>query len=93
MKKKTQNSTLSANQESRTRRAAASAVLNVALLVFGLLAIVPFVWMVLSAFKSNVEINALNQTFFPLVPTLENFQNVLQKFDFSSVSCRKYILK
>ena len=58
-------------------------MLNVALLVFGLLAIVPFVWMVLSAFKSNVEINALNQTFFPLAPTLENFQNVLQKFDFS----------
>lgn len=83
MKNKTLNPTLSANTESRNKRVAASTVLNIVLLVFGLLAVVPFVWMVLSAFKSNVEINALHQTFFPLAPTLENFRNVLQKFEFA----------
>lgn len=83
MKKNKINADLSINRTSRLKRSASSALLNIVLLVFGLLAVVPFVWMVLSAFKSNAEIKALQQTFLPLAPTLDNFRNVLQKFDFS----------
>ena len=83
MKNKNQNAALAANIESRNKRAAASAVLNIALLVFGLLSVVPFVWMIMSAFKSNAEILALSQSFIPLKPTMDNFRNVIQKFDFA----------
>ena len=39
--------------------------LFVVLLFVGILTVVPFVWMVLSSFKTNAEISALNQTLLP----------------------------
>lgn len=46
------------------------------------LAFLPFLWMILSAFKSTGEIERLPPTFFPENPTLENFQDVFTLLDF-----------
>jgi ABC-type glycerol-3-phosphate transport system permease component len=65
-----------------TRRRLQTYTLHVGLLAVGLVTIFPFVWMVLSAFKSNAEINSLDQTFFPQTWTFENFVSMQEKFDF-----------
>ena len=43
----------------------------------------PFIWMVISSFKTPVEILAIPPTFFPKEPTLENYQVLWEKFDFA----------
>lgn len=65
-----------------TKRRLQTCTLHVGLLAVGLVTIFPFVWMVLSAFKSNAEINSLDQTFFPQTWTFENFVSMQEKFDF-----------
>ncbi|WP_426298180.1 carbohydrate ABC transporter permease [Arthrobacter sp. R-11] len=60
----------------------ASVILTAVLAILGLVTVFPFVWMVLSAFKSNEEINAPEQTFLPISWTLENFSSIEDKFDF-----------
>ena len=61
-------------------------VMNIALFVVllfvGILTVVPFVWMVLSSFKTNAEISALNQTLLPLEFTLENYTSLQSNFNF-----------
>ncbi|WP_066583805.1 carbohydrate ABC transporter permease [Cellulomonas timonensis] len=71
---------------------AQSILLNVALLVVGLLTVFPFVWMVLSAFKSNAEINSLDQTFFPREWTFDNFISMQQNFDFARLMANSVVL-
>ena len=61
---------------------ASSAALNIVLIVCSILTVLPFIWMLCSSFKTNIEINALSQTFLPLNPTVQNYEDVLQKFDF-----------
>jgi multiple sugar transport system permease protein len=50
--------------------------------VGGLLMVIPFVWMVISSFKSAAEILSLPPTFFPKNPTLENYREILTKHSF-----------
>lgn len=57
-------------------------VLFVVLCFAGIITVLPFVWMVLSSFKTNGEIEALNQTLIPLKPTLDNYLNLQSNFDF-----------
>lgn len=57
-------------------------VMFVGLLLVGALVVFPFVWMVLSAFKTNAEINALDQTLLPQHWTLENFTGIQERFAF-----------
>jgi multiple sugar transport system permease protein/raffinose/stachyose/melibiose transport system permease protein len=57
-------------------------VLHVGLLAGAAVTIFPFVWMVLSAFKTNAEIKALHQTLLPQRWTFENFLKVQENFDF-----------
>lgn len=59
-----------------------SVILHVVLVVVGIVTVFPFAWMVLSAFKTNSEIAALDQSFFPKEWTLQNFVNMQQNFDF-----------
>ena len=40
----------------------------------------PFVWMVLSSFKSSPELHAFPPTLFPVQPTLENYTTLLAKY-------------
>ncbi len=49
----------------------------VILIPLSLLALVPFVWMILGAFKTGAEIRQIPPTFFPKQFTLENFRTVL----------------
>ena len=59
-----------------------SVVLNAILLFFCLLAVLPFIWMFCSSFKSNAEISSLAQTLFPQHFSVQNYADVLNKFDF-----------
>lgn len=58
-------------------------------LVYALLFIVafcmlfPFVWMILSSFKTPVEILRMPPTIFPEEPTVENYQILWKKFNFA----------
>lgn len=57
-------------------------LLNAALLVCSLITILPFLWMLASSLKTNPEISALHSTFLPQTPTLQNYQNALEKMNF-----------
>ncbi len=61
----------------------ASAIVVVLLAVGGLSMVLPFVWMVLSAFKPTAEIIRTVPSFFPEHPTLDNFRTVLTRYTFS----------
>lgn len=65
-----------------TKKKTASAALNLILLLFSLATILPFLWMLSSSFKTNVEISALEQHFLPQAPTGQNYLNALQKMNF-----------
>lgn len=47
-----------------------------------LVAVIPFLWMLLSSFKSNVEISAAHPSFWPAAFTLENYRVVFTRFNF-----------
>jgi len=51
------------------------------LIPLSLVALVPFVWMVLGSFKSGREIRKIPPTFFPQEFTLENYKRVLNDED------------
>jgi len=48
---------------------------------FGTVMLVPFLWMILSSFKSNSEIMATVQTLAPVQWTIENYQTLASKFN------------
>lgn len=54
-------------------------------LTLGLAAMVmPFVWMLLGAFKTNAEIRQHPTTFWPIDPTLDNFAQLFGRLDFAA---------
>lgn len=59
-----------------------SLVLNIFLLVLALITIIPFIWMLVSAFAPNSEIVKIGGGLFPTPSTLANFTGVQEKFDF-----------
>ena len=59
-----------------------SVLVHLALLAVGVVTVFPFVWMLLSAFKPNREIRALDQTLLPREWTFENFLSIQDHFDF-----------
>lgn len=59
-----------------------STVLNVVLLLFSGIMILPFLWMLASSFKTNAEISALSQHFLPQQPTWDNYENALTRMAF-----------
>lgn len=64
------------------RRVVAGVTVNVFLAVAGIATVFPFVWMIMSAFKSNAEIASLDQSLLPQLWTVENFVNIQKRFDF-----------
>jgi len=64
------------------KRKISMVILNAALLFFSITTTLPFIWMLCSSFKTNVEINSQAQNFFPQQLMLQNYTNVLTKFDF-----------
>lgn len=59
-----------------------SVVLNIGLLLLGLITVYPFVWMILSSFKQNKEIMALEQHLFPQEFITTNYMNMNAHFNF-----------
>lgn len=59
-----------------------SAILNCTLLFFSLATILPFIWMLCSSFKTNVEISSQAQSFLPQQFSMQNYADVLQRFNF-----------
>jgi ABC-type glycerol-3-phosphate transport system permease component len=57
-------------------------LVNAILILLVVLTIVPFLYMMLSAFKPNTEIFGTPITFFPQNPTFENVQSLLANFPF-----------
>ena len=48
-----------------------------------LIMVLPFYWMLITSLKTNDEINAMTQTFFPTVVMWSNYVYVFQVFDFT----------
>ncbi|OCA85826.1 sugar ABC transporter permease [Bacillus sp. FJAT-27225] len=69
---------LSPVQKDRTQQWVAGIILTIG----GLLVSVPFVWMILSAFKPESEVMQLTPTLFPEEFTLENFENLFVNMNF-----------
>lgn len=65
----------------RSRLSAAGVGRAVAIAVVVVVTVFPYVWMVLAAFKSNLQISDLSQAFV-FEPTFENFQNVIETNNF-----------
>ncbi len=64
------------------RRARWGNVIILLILAIGLvITVMPFIWMVISAFKSNAEIMARPITWWPQKPTLDNFSAWLFQFN------------
>ncbi|MFF2446381.1 carbohydrate ABC transporter permease [Neobacillus sp. NPDC058068] len=55
---------------------------GVILTIGGVLVAIPFIWMILSAFKTENEVMQLTPTLFPSKFTLENFQNLFENMSF-----------
>jgi multiple sugar transport system permease protein len=51
------------------------------LIVGGFIAMLPFIWMVLGAFKTGAELRAIPPTFWPQKWTLENFKTIFNDED------------
>ncbi len=65
----------------RLRQALWSALRFAAIAVVLFIFLAPFLWMLLSSFKTQVDITNV-QNIFNFTPTLENYQNVFQQYDF-----------
>jgi len=61
-----------------TRHKAGRGLLYVVLTVFGIVAALPFVWMILASFKPAAEIRQIPPTFWPADPSLDNYRTILQ---------------
>ncbi|MEW8970488.1 MAG: carbohydrate ABC transporter permease [Mesobacillus sp.] len=57
-------------------------VVGIILAIGGILVSLPFVWMILSAFKPESEVMALTPTLFPQEWTIENFRNLFVNMNF-----------
>lgn len=57
-------------------------IIYVVLLVLAFIMILPFYWMIITSLKSNNEIQASTQTFFPEIVMWTNYVYVFQVFDF-----------
>jgi multiple sugar transport system permease protein len=67
-----------AAKPSRAARSRSGRVmLYVVLTVLGIVAALPFVWMVLSSFKPEAEVRAIPPTFWPQEGTLDNYRTIL----------------
>jgi multiple sugar transport system permease protein len=51
------------------------------LIAAGVVAALPFIWMILGSFKTGAEIRQIPPTFFPSEPTLDNYTTILQDDD------------
>lgn len=70
-----------ARRSGRRRRPLGRACAYVLLVAAGIIAAAPFVWMILSSFKTGAEIRQTPPTFIPRNPTLDNYRTILDDPD------------
>ncbi|MGN7454551.1 carbohydrate ABC transporter permease [Paenibacillus pasadenensis] len=80
MKQATTRKPASAAPRGRLQQWAAGIVLT----VFGIAMVLPFVWMVLSAFKTEGEIKRIPPTLWPEAFTVDNFTRLFTEMDFGT---------
>ena len=56
----------------------ARVALYIVLTVLGVVAALPFVWMILSSFKPEAEIRQIPPTFWPERPSLDSYRTILR---------------
>jgi ABC-type glycerol-3-phosphate transport system permease component len=66
-----------ADRHGVARYRAGRTALYVVLTIFGIVAAIPFVWMILSSFKTAAEIREIPPTFWPRAATLDNYRTIL----------------
>ncbi|MDY0345164.1 MAG: carbohydrate ABC transporter permease [Bacilli bacterium] len=54
------------------------------LLVMAIIVLVPFYWMIITSLKTNTEIRASQQTFWPEIVMWSNYVDVFDRFDFAT---------
>lgn len=70
----------------KTKRKHKNAATYIVLLVFALVILIPFIWMILTAFKTKTESTSLNPfVIFPSTWSLDAFERVLSKLDFKQL--------
>lgn len=57
-------------------------ILGIILAVGGILTVTPFIWMILSSFKTNAEIVSVNQSLFPEQWSFQNFIDLFERLNF-----------
>jgi multiple sugar transport system permease protein len=60
------------------RHRAGRTSLYVVLTILGVIAALPFVWMILASFKPEAEIRQIPPTFWPANPSLDNYRTILE---------------
>jgi ABC-type glycerol-3-phosphate transport system permease component len=66
-----------AHRRAPIRHRASRTVLYAVLIAFGIVAAIPFIWMIVASFKTGAEIRAFPPTFLPHDPTLANYDTIL----------------
>jgi len=67
----------------RIKKNSSNPVIHLLLILLCMTMIVPFIWMVLTAFKSNAEATSINPfVIFPTTWRIDSFENVFRNFDF-----------
>ncbi len=56
-------------------------IIYVLLIIGDITMLLPFIWLMLSTFKPNAEINAVPPSFFPKQWTFENYGSLLERFN------------
>jgi len=56
--------------------------LNIILVVFGVITVMPFIWMILSSFKTNAEITSIIPTWWPENFIFTNYTHIQSRFNF-----------
>ncbi len=74
--------TASADPRVATRRGSRSVGLHLALLAGFVLMATPFVWMILSSFKTTRELRREPSRWIPEEPTLQNYRDLFDRLDF-----------
>lgn len=66
----------------KKKRMINNGVLAVILMILGCMVCFPFFWMILSSFKTNLEIGQSIPTFLPQKPTTDNYSNLFEDMQF-----------
>lgn len=75
---------ISDNTQARILRAAGRVYLYISVVVIVALVAFPLFWMIASSFKPRTELYAFPPTFFPAVPTIDNYVELLTKTSFAT---------